>query len=112
MAQFSRHIDGQIVRDPAVHQQLAIQFDRYQRARNRHAGAHGFGQIAGTQHDRVAGGDIGRDGPVRHLESIEVVNSSRRQCEFLQQQQQVLALQQSLRQLNLAALDADRGVGQ
>ena len=63
-----RHVVGQ----PAIHQQLVTHLYRCKRARHRHAGANGYGQITVGKHPFLAGENIGSHGAKRDRQLAKV----------------------------------------
>ena len=80
----SRHVDGQVLRQSTVDQQPAVQFDRCEHSRRRHAGAHGDGKIALVHEDRVAGLQIGRHRAKWGGQQIEIRGVAERQSQLAQ----------------------------
>ena len=103
-----RHADGQILRQAAVDQQPAVQFDRREYAGRRHAGAHRDRQIALVEQHRLAGFQIGRHRAKRGRQQIEIGAVAERQGQLAQRLLQLLALNEALRQQDLAVLEAER----
>src|SRR5262249_25467558 len=73
-AQLPRLVDRQVVGDPAVHQQAAVDLDWRHCPGHRHAGAHRLRYAAAVQHDRFSSLDVGRNGPERNGQLPEVVD--------------------------------------
>ncbi len=59
-AHLSRHVDGQVLREAAVHQQPPFPLDGREHTGRRQARAHRAREIAVIHHHRIAGLEIGR----------------------------------------------------
>ncbi|MCY1217734.1 hypothetical protein D9M72_296590 [compost metagenome] len=104
----ARHADRQVVGEPAVDQQFSFVFRRCHRARHRHAGAHHVGQLAGVEHYRRAGDQVGGDGAVRDRQLVEVAVAGRAR-QLAQHRFQLHARDRALGQQQPARLHADLG---
>lgn len=81
--------------------------DRREHARHRHAGADGQGQVALREHDFLAADDVRGDRPERDGQLVEIAHPPGRQQQAAQQHLQLLALDQALRERDLAVAQAD-----
>ncbi len=82
----SHDIDWDLVDQAAVDQNAAINGDRIECTRNRHARPHGFGQTAGIQNDGFAGVDVGRHRTIGNRKTVEIGHARRSRNLALEEQ--------------------------
>jgi hypothetical protein len=85
-----------------------IHFDRRDDAGSRHAGAHGLGQVAGSQYLALPGFQIGRNRAKLRRQQVEVVDPGNRHRFPAQDLRKLLALDQAAWHAQSPALDAER----
>lgn len=73
-AHLSRKVDGEVVHEPAVHEQPAVEFDGRQHARCRHARAQHGHQVAAAEHDGFAGLEIRGERAELGGQAIEILH--------------------------------------
>ena len=101
--------DRQVGGRAAVDELAAVELDRRERSRDRHAGAHRGGQRARADHHRLAGGDVHRHRPVRDRQAVEVALPGGLHLQRSQQQLEALAAQHPRRDVRLEPLEAQLG---
>ena len=92
------HVHRQVVDDAAVHQQVTLEIDRREQARNRHAGAHRGGEVALRNDHRLAGDDVGRNRAERNRQLVEVLRLNAIARGRLQEKLDLLAADRAARQ--------------
>jgi hypothetical protein len=73
-AHLARDVDGHVVDDAAVDQDLALVMHGCKCAWHCHAGADGEGEVAGLKHDRLHGTDVGGDTAKRYWQIVETLH--------------------------------------
>ena len=104
----TRDVDGQVLGQTAVDQQAALIIHRCEHAGCRNAGAHGDGQVPFVQEYGAAAFQIRSDRAKRRRQPVEIRSVVERQRQLAQRLLQFLALDQPLRQQDLAVLQTQR----
>ena len=71
-AQVARHVHRDVADHAAIRKDVLLGHDGREGTRDRHAGAHGRGQVAVLQHHHLAADHVGRDGAVGNRQLVEV----------------------------------------
>jgi len=103
------HIDRQVVGHASVHQQTPIERDGCIDARNAHAGADGFRQVATADDDFLAGFQIRGDCPEWNGQFIKILNEGGITGEFIENKTQVLAGDDTATQMQAVQAHTDAG---
>ena len=103
----TRHINGKIFGEAAIHQQAPIALDRGKHARRGQACPHRACQIPVVHHDRIAGFQIGRHGAKRRRQGVEVCDFGDRYSQPPQDLAQFLALNEPFGQEEVSAPESE-----
>ncbi len=104
--------DRERQREAAVHQEAAVEIDRGEDARHRHAGAHRAHQVAAGDGDGFAGAQVGGDGAEGGRQPVEAAGRGDQQLGDRQRERQLLAGDQAAGQDDAAAGEAELEVEQ
>ena len=91
-------VDGQVLDQAAVAQDLAVDLDRREHARHRHAAAHRDVERAAIEHDFLAVDHAGGDGAERNRQPVEGADVVVAPGEAVQQELEILSRQRAGRQ--------------
>ena len=100
-------VDRQVADDTAIDQHPAVDDRRREKSRHRHAGANGRRKITVAEHDRLAFGDVRRDGAKRNRQCIEVLDVRGTDRQLTQQQIESLPFDDALRQHEVGTLQTE-----
>ena len=111
VAAFARFRDRHVVHQAAIDQFAAVQHDRRQQARHRHAGAHRRGQAAFAQDDALAGADVGGDDRQRQRQFLDDAFVLAGADQAVEKQLDLDAIDDARRESDAVAGHADFGSG-